>query len=132
MDDRRQPLDSELCDIDRMPPMVLLARLPVPIWAVRDDAIVFANPAFEEMLGRPAASLNGVNAADLVDDELGGDTVGAVLRQRAGKVLGLRHTDGSTVKVIVSMPMLIRFDEAVVLVGVQDVTQHLWEGVREA
>lgn len=128
MHDRRQPLSSEFGDIDRLPPKVLLTRLPVPIWAVRGNTIVFANPAFEEMLGLPAASIEGSSAAALVNDEIGDDAVDTVLRQRAGKLLGLRHTDGSAVKVIVSMPMLIRFDEPVVLVGVQDVTQHLWEG----
>ncbi len=98
------------------------------MWAIQDNTILYANRAFEDMLGRPSDSLTGAHAADLIADHLGDPgPVGAMLRYRAGALLNLYHADGSVVTVIVSQPMLMRADDPVTLVGVQDVTEHLWE-----
>jgi hypothetical protein len=41
--------------------------------------------------------------------------------------LDLRHAEGWIVTVIVSKPMLMRADDPVVLIGLLDVTTHVWE-----
>lgn len=129
LEDRRQPLPLEpLGHIDRLPARVLLDRLPMPILAVHDDTVVYANPAFETMLGHPVGSLGGTGAGGLVDEDISGEgSVGLVLRRRAGELLGLQHSDGSLLNVVVSQPLLLRADEQVVLIGVQDVTERIWE-----
>lgn len=132
MKERRQrPPAQPLGYIDRLPARILLDRLPVPIWAVRDDQVIYANRAFEEMLGHPVDSLSGAVAVDLIVGQTADRTsVAAVVREWAGQLLDLRHADGSIVKAIVSPPLLMRGDDTVVLTGVQDVTQHLWEEER--
>jgi PAS domain S-box-containing protein len=129
VEERRQsPPAAPLGYIDRLPARILLNRLPVPMWAVHDGEVLYANRAFEEMLGHPAGSLDGTAAADLLADGTGdGVSVEMMLRERAGRLLGLRHADGSIAKVIVSSPMLRREDDTVTLVGVQDVTEYVWE-----
>jgi PAS domain S-box-containing protein len=129
VEDRRKPPPPTLLGyIDHLPSRVLLNRLPVPIWAIQDNTILYANRAFEDMLGSPSDSLTGAAAADLIADHVGdAGSAGAMLRQRAGALLNLHHADGSVVTVIVSQPMLMRANDPVTLVGVQDVTEHLWE-----
>jgi PAS domain S-box-containing protein len=131
--DRRQsPPVEPLGHIDRLPARVLLDRLPMPILAVHKDTVVYANPAFETMLGHPVGSLGGTAAARLVDEDTRSEgSVGSTLRRRSGELLGLRHSEGSLIKVVVSQPMLLRADEQVVLIGVQDVTEHIWESAEE-
>lgn len=132
MKERRRPPPAEpLGYIDRLPARVLLDRLPVPMWAVRHEQVVYANRAFEEMLGHPVDGLGGAIAVDLIDGEtVEGRSLAVILRDWAGQLLGLRHVDGSIVKVIVSPPMLMRSDDPVILTAVLDVTQHLWEEER--
>jgi len=128
VEDRRQPPPSSpLGYIARLPAQILLDRLPVPIVAIHDGAVVYANRAFKEMLGCPADSLSGA-AADLIHADTSAEMPAAVvLQEQAGQLVGLCHADGSIVKVIVSKPLLVRADDPVLLIGVQDVTQHLWE-----
>jgi PAS domain S-box-containing protein len=98
------------------------------MWAVHDDKVIYANPAFEQMLGHAGDNLNGAAAVDLIDAGASeGIPVTVLLRKRAGELLGLRHADGSIIKVIVSPPMLLRGDDPVILTGVQDVTEYVWE-----
>ena len=66
---RRPPPETPVGYIDRLPARGLLNRLPVPIWAVHDGAVLYTNRAFEEMLGLPAESLIGAAAVDVIADE---------------------------------------------------------------
>jgi len=127
--ERRQPPPPEpLGYIDRLPVRILLDRLTVPMWAVLDDEVLYVNRAFEEMLGHPVGSLSGALAAKLIDDDTTERmSTAMVLRERAGALMGLRHADGSIVKVIVSPPMTMRSDDPVILTGVQDITEYVWE-----
>jgi PAS domain S-box-containing protein len=131
MEDRRRPPPATLLGyLEHLPGRLLLDRLPVPVWAVEaaGHTVVYANRAFEQMLGHPAESLSGRAAAELLDGSHTGPLEAAeLLRLSAGELLGLRHADGSIVRVIVSQPMLVRTDDPVTLVGVQDVTEQLWE-----
>ena len=111
-----------------MPARVLLDRLPVPILAVHGDTVVYTNEAFAEMIGLDRARLSACCASELIHDGPAPDTsVTSLLQRRAGELMALRHADGSILQVVVSRPMLIRADDPVTLVGVQDVTEHIWD-----
>lgn len=125
-DRRRPPPEAPLGYIDRLPAQLLLNRLSVPMWAIHDGEVIYANHAFEEMLGYAGDSLVGTAAADLIANG-DGTPVATVLQESAGRLLDLRHADGSIVKVIVSTPMLKRDDDPVILTAVQDVTEYVWE-----
>jgi PAS domain S-box-containing protein len=125
---RQSPPAAPLGYIERLPAQLVLDRLPVPMWAVHGGKVIYANRAFEEMLGHPVGGLGGTAAADLIVGGTGaGVSVASMLRERAGRLLNLRHADGSVMKVIVSFPMLLREDDPVTLTGVQDVTEYVWE-----
>jgi PAS domain-containing protein len=114
-----------------MPARLLLDRLPVPIWAVHGDTVVYTNDAFAEMIGHDRGHLSAVFASELIRDVPSLDTpLTTLLQRRAGELMALRHADGSILQVVVSRPMLLRADDPVTLVGVQDVTEHIWDKSR--
>jgi hypothetical protein len=101
----------------------------VPIFAVHRDTVLYANRAFEELVGRPAGSLHGCRGTELVD---GYDSVepglASIVRFGAGGLSRLRHADGGCLKVILSSLMeLAHGDDLITLVSVQDMSEHFWE-----
>ncbi|MCZ4588215.1 PAS domain-containing protein (plasmid) [Rhodococcus opacus] len=131
MEDRRRANpDTTLGYLERLPALVLLARLPVPVLAVeRDGAVVHANPAFERMLGYPADQVQDRTIGDLLQTSSPGRSAVAELRESAGKLVALEHRDGSTVRALVSKSVLERRDDPVTLVCFHDVTEQLWDGL---
>ncbi|MBJ8339551.1 PAS domain-containing protein [Antrihabitans sp. YC3-6] len=130
MHERRKPRPEESFGyLEQLPSSVLLRRLSVPMLAVHhDDTVVSANPAFEEMLGYEPDTLAGTAARRLVANDPEFDVVGVdVIRDCAGAVIALRHSDGSIVKALVTKSVLARDDDEVALIGFHDVTDHLWE-----
>ncbi|TSE01447.1 PAS domain-containing protein [Skermania sp. ID1734] len=124
---RKSPGAGPLDQLMQLPTAIFLARLPIPTIAVYlDGRIIFANPACEGMLGSPADDLTASNATDLLADDTDGRSPYEILRNSAGQVIALRHSDGSTVRAIVSQSMLIREDDEIALVCFQDVTEQLW------
>lgn len=130
MEDRRRANpDTALGYLDRLPALVLLARLPVPVLAVEQDgAVVHANPAFERMLGYPADQVRDRTIGDLLQTVAPGRSAVAELRESPGKLVALEHRDGSTVRALVSKSVLERRDDPVTLVCFHDVTEQLWDG----
>lgn len=130
MEDRRRANpDTALGYLERLPALVLLARLPVPVLAVeRDGAVVHANPALERMLGYPADQIRGAAIGDLVQTVAPGRSAVAELRESAGKLVALGRRDGSTVRAVVSRSVLERKGDPVTLVCFHDVTEQLWDG----
>ncbi len=128
-DCRRPALDTPGGYFQGIPAKLLLDRLPVPILAVHQDGtVVHANVAFEHMLGYPRSELIEHPAERIfADTDTGNPTAGAVrLHERAGDVVDLLHTDGSTVKALVSKSALVREEDPVALVAFCDVTEQLW------
>ncbi|MDV7087700.1 PAS domain-containing protein [Rhodococcus opacus] len=132
MDERRRPdPDTALGYLERMPALVLLARLPVPVLAVQQNGVVvYANPAFERMLDYPPNEIGSHSIGDLVQTASPGPSAVTELRESAGKLVALAHRDGSTVRAFVSESVLGRRDDPVTLVCFHDVTESLWDGIR--
>lgn len=65
-----QPPQSPIADLEQMPALILLDRLPVPVMAVhRDGSIVFANPSFADMLGYPKKAVSALRLQDILYDK---------------------------------------------------------------
>jgi PAS domain S-box-containing protein len=121
------PGDSPMDVLTRLPAVVVLERLPVPSLAIaRDGIIMFANTAFEEMVGYRRDQLAGLAFPETfctVPAELvalsGADAL-------ANLVVELRHREGWTVRARMSTSALMRWDDPVVLVTFENLTERLW------
>ena len=110
----------------RLPAVVVLERLPIPSLAMtRDGIILFANTAFAEMVGYQPDGLAGLAFQEAFH------TVPAALCALSGVdalaslVVQLRHCEGWTVRARMSKS-LMRRDDPVVLVTLEDLTERLW------
>jgi PAS domain S-box-containing protein len=119
--------DSAADILRRLPAVVVLERVPVPTLAMaRDGIILFANMAFAEMVGYNQDSLAGLAFPEIfhtvpaeLDALSGGDAV-------ANLVVQLQHSEGWTVRAIMSKSALKRSDDPVVLVTFENLTERLW------
>ena len=118
--------DSPMDILMRLPAMVLLERIPIPTLAMaRDGIILFANTAFAEMVGYEQDGLAGLAFPEVFH------TVPAALCALSGVdalanlVVQLRHCEGWTVLARMSKS-LMRRDDPVVLVTLEDLTERLW------
>ena len=112
--------------LTRLPAVVVLERLPIPSLAMtRDGIILFANTAFAEMVGYQPDGLAGLAFQEAFH------TVPAALCALSGVdalanlVVQLRHCEGWTVLARMSKS-LMRRDDPVVLVTLEDLTERLW------
>jgi len=48
----RQPGQSAMTILKQLPAVVVLERIPVPVLAIAQGTVLFANTAFSEMVGR--------------------------------------------------------------------------------
>jgi PAS domain S-box-containing protein len=111
----------------RLPAVVVLERLPVPALAMaRDGIILFANPAFADMVGYRHDRLTGSVFPEIFH------TVPVALCALSGVdalanlVVELRHCEGWTVRARMSKSALMRSDDPVVLVTFENLTERLW------
>ena len=109
-----------------LPAVVVLERFPIPSLAMtRDGVILFANTAFGEMVGYQRDGLAGLAFQEVFH------TVPAALCALSGVdalanlVVQLRHCEGWTVLARMSKS-LMRRDDPVVLVTLEDLTERLW------
>jgi PAS domain S-box-containing protein len=119
--------DSPMDILMRLPAVVVLERIPVPLLAMaRDGIILFANSSFAEMVGYRQDTLVGsvfpeiLHTAPVVVAALSG--VDAL----ANLVVELRHSEGWTVRARMSKSALVRADDPVVLVTFENLTERLW------
>ena len=112
--------------LTRLPAVAVLERLPIPSVAMtRDGIILFANTAFAEMVGYQPDGLAGLAFQEAFH------TVPAALCALSGVdalanlVVQLRHCEGWTVLARMSKS-LMRRDDPVVLVTLEDLTERLW------
>ena len=133
MQERRQlssPTDAEGY-LRQMPALALLDRLPTPMLGVDlDGGITYANPACAGLLGyddaaaltrsqlpRLLAGCEGRTPADCVE----------TLRRSASLVVEWNHLEDYVIRGMVSAPLLLRESDTLLLIGIVDVTDWLWE-----
>jgi PAS domain-containing protein len=126
------PLDSAMDILTRLPAVAVLERIPVPSLAMaRDGIILFANTAFAEMVGYQQDRLAGSALSEVFH------TVPAALCALSGVdalanlVVELQHCEGWTVRARMSKSALKRFDDPVVLVTFENLTEQLWMDERQ-
>jgi PAS domain-containing protein len=118
--------DSPMDALTRMPAVVMLERVPLPVLAMtRDGIILFANTAFAEMVGYRQDSLAGAAFPEIFH------TVPAALCALSGVdalanlVVELQHCEGWTVRARMSKSALMRCDDPVVATF-DNLTERLW------
>jgi PAS domain S-box-containing protein len=113
--------------LTRLPAVVVLERIPVPMLAIaRDGIILFANTAFAEMVGYRQDRLAGLGFPQIFHTVP--TAVGALsgVHASANLVVELQHCEGWTVRARMSKSALMRCDDPVVLATFENLTERLW------
>jgi PAS domain S-box-containing protein len=118
---------SPMATLKQLPALVLLERIPVPVLAIANDgALVFANSAFSEMVGRTPADVVSLTFDEIFHLPLTTESAVTVVQSLANEVVELAHRDGSSVRALMSRSALIRADDDIALATFQDLTEQLW------
>lgn len=128
---RRAEPASPLEFLTLMPSLTLLGRLQIPMLAVHDNKILYANSACEAMLGYGRGQLVGCSCSAVFKDAPALGTpmhMITYLRDQSGTIIDLVHHDGLVVRAIVSESPFRRDSDPVSLVSLQNVTERLWNG----
>jgi PAS domain S-box-containing protein len=121
--DGQSPMET----LRRLPALVVLERFPVPVLAIAaDGAILFANTAFAEMVGRSAEELATASFQDVFRTMPANESAVHLVRAHADLIVELAHRDGTTVRAMMSKSALLRGDDQVALAVFQDLTEKLW------
>jgi len=119
--------DSAMDMLTRLPAVVALERLPISALArARDGIILFANPAFAEMVGYEQDGLAGSAIPEIFHPALARLAALSGVDAVADLVVQLRHYEGWTVRARMSKSALMRRDDALVLVTFDNLTDRLW------
>ena len=114
-------------ELQRMPALVVLERLPAPALAVdRMGTILFANGSFCDMVGYSPDELASMNFEDIFYNAPADDRWVALVGTGAKHLVELRHKCGHTVRASMSKSAMRRRDDAVALVTFHDRTEELW------
>ena len=117
------PVDT----LKQLPALVVLERIPIPVLAIANDgALVFANSAFSEMVGRAREDVVLMKFDEIFHLPLTSDSAVTVVQSLANEVVELAHEDGSSVRALMSRSALIRADDDIALATFQDLTEQLW------
>jgi PAS domain S-box-containing protein len=118
---------SPMATLKQLPALVVLERIPVPVLAIANDgALVFANSAFSEMVGRAPEDVVSLQFDEIFHLPLSTESAVTVLQSLANEVVELAHRDGSSVRALMSRSALIRADDEIALATFQDLTEQLW------
>jgi PAS domain S-box-containing protein len=116
-----------MATLERMPALVVLDRLPVPVLAIAEDGtILFANSAFADMVGHTPERVRTMNFTDIFLTVPTDESAVSVVRAHADRVVELVHEDSSIVRARMSKSALLRGDDPVALATFQDLTERLW------
>ena len=114
-------------DLQQMPALVVLERLPAPALAVdRLGIILFANDPFCDMVGYPADQLLSTNFEEIFQTVPADDRWVALVGTDAARLVQLRHKYGYPVWASMSKSAMRRRDDTVALVTFHDLTEDLW------
>ena len=131
-DERRQHTPSAPEGyLQKLPALVLLDRLAIPMLAVRlDGVVVYANPALATMLGhqpdtialigQPLSALLAGHSATSPRDCV------TALRAAGTLVVDWLDAEGSPVRSVISETIFVRAADQILLIGVTDVTALTW------
>ena len=118
---------SPMATLKQLPALVVLERIPVPVLAIANDgALVFANSAFSEMVGRAPEDVVSLQFDEIFHLPLSTESAVTVVQSLANEVVELAHRDGSSVRALMSRSALIRADDEIALATFQDLTEQLW------
>ena len=116
-----------MATLKQLPALVVLERIPVPVLAIANDgALVFANSAFSEMVGRAPEDVVSLTFDEIFHLPLSAEPAVTVVQSLANEVVELAHRDGSSVRALMSRSALIRADDNIALATFQDLTEQLW------
>src|SRR5947209_15886261 len=92
---------SPMATLKQLPALVVLERIPIPVLAIANDgALVFANSAFSEMLGRPRDDVVAMMFDEIFHLPLAAGSAVSVVQSLANEVVELAHQDGSSVRAL--------------------------------
>jgi PAS domain S-box-containing protein len=113
--------------LNQLPALVVLERIPVPVLAIANDgALVFANSAFSEMVGRASEDVLLLKFDEIFHLPPVTESAVSVVQALADMVVELAHQDGSSVRALMSRSALIRADDDIALATFRDLTEQLW------
>jgi PAS domain S-box-containing protein len=113
--------------LKQLPALVVLERIPVPVLAIANNgALVFANSAFSEMVGRAPDDVLSLKFDEIFHLPPTTHSVVSVVQALANEVVELAHRDGTSVQALMSRSALIRSDDDIALATFQDLTEQLW------
>lgn len=118
---------SPMATLEQLPALVVLERIPIPVLAIANDgALVFANSAFSEMVGRVREDVVSMKFDEIFHVPLNEESAVSVVQSLANEIVELAHRDGSSVRALMSRSALIRADDDIALATFQDLTEQLW------
>jgi PAS domain S-box-containing protein len=128
--DRRRPGQGEqppAIKLRRIPAVVVLERLPVPVLAIdQDGTILFTNAAFAEMLGHTEHTVLQLKFHEIFRQLPADGPAAAVMCSYADQLVELAHRDGFAVRASMSKSAMLRRDDDVALAVFHDLTTRLW------
>lgn len=128
--ERRRPTPPDQLPIEQlqqMPALVILERLPTPALAVdRAGTILFANAGFCDMLGYSSDELLAMQFEEIFHSVPTDDRWVVLVGTDAPRLVELRHKYGHSVWASMSKSAMRRRDDTVALVSFQDRTEELW------
>ena len=118
---------SPMATLKQLPALVVLERIPIPVLAIANDgALVLANSAFSEMVGRARDDVVAMTFGEIFHLPLTTESAVSVVQSLANEVVELAHQDGSSVRALMSKSALFRADDDIALATFQDLTEQLW------
>jgi len=128
--ERRRPRPPDQLPIDElqlMPALVALQRLPAPTLAVdRVGTILFGNGSFCDMVGYSPDELLAMKIEDIFHRLPADDRWVALVGTGAPRLVELRHKSGHSVWASMSKSAMRRCDDTLALVTFHDRTEELW------
>ena len=127
---RRPPPSTPEGYLYELPALILLERLAIPTPATRlDGGVVYTNPAFAMMLGHSdTITLTGLQLPALLAGHSATPPHDCVTALRAAGtvVVDWLDVEGFPVRSVISDALFVRDTDQILLVGVTDVTELMW------
>jgi PAS domain-containing protein len=133
---RRQPQPTDAAGyLQQLPALELLYRMPTAMLGIGTlGNVEYANQACAELLGYvDGDSMAGLDLPGLLVGHAARTPVDCVATLRvAPPIVEWNHSEGHVVRTIVSAPLSLRCSEELLLVGITDITEWLWESCRNS